>query len=75
MDFPCLFYEDVHKVSFHSSASYQIICCVKRLRVRDRVMSHDAYTRETSQGLTVASLQRLKMNDLIPAPQNVKCGL
>ena len=41
----------------------------KRLRVRDRVMTpHDARTSGTSQVLTVASLQRLKMEALIPAP-------
>ena len=40
-----------------------------RLRVRDRVItSHDACTSETSRVLTVASLQRLKMEPLIPAP-------
>ena len=54
----------VHKVSF----SLVHIYCVKRLRVRDRVvMSHDACTSGTSRVLTVASLQRLKMAALIPA--------
>ena len=32
------------------------------------MMSHDACTSETSRVLTVASLQRLKMEALIPAP-------
>ena len=42
---------------------------MKRLRVRDRVMtSHDACTSGTSRVLTVASLQRLRMDALIPAP-------
>ena len=39
------------------------------LRVRDKVMmSHDAYTSWTSRLITVASLQRLKMEALIPVP-------
>ena len=47
------------------------IYCVKRLRVCDRVMaSHDACTSETSRVLTVASLQRLKMEALIPEPDD-----
>ena len=42
---------------------------MKRLRVRDRVMtSQDACTSGTSRVLTVASLQRLKIITLIPAP-------
>ena len=42
---------------------------MKRLRVHDRVMtSHDACTSATSRVLTVASLQRLKTEILIPAP-------
>ena len=42
---------------------------MKRLRVRDKVMtSHDACTSGTSRVLTVASLQRLKIEALIPAP-------
>ena len=42
---------------------------MKQLRVRDRAMlSHDACTSGTSQVLTIASLQRLKMEALIPAP-------
>ena len=46
---------------------------MKRLRVRDRVMtSHDACTSGTSRVLTVASLQRLKIEALIPAPANCK---
>ena len=41
------------------------------LRVRDIVMtSHEACTSRTSRVLTVASLQRLKMEALIPAPDN-----
>ena len=44
---------------------------MKRLRVRDRVKtSHDACTSGTSRVLTVASLQRLKMKALIPAPSD-----
>ena len=42
---------------------------MKRLYVRDRVVtSHDSCTSRTSRVLTVASLQRLKMEALIPAP-------
>ena len=42
---------------------------VKRLRVRDRVMtSHDVCTSWISRVLTVASLQRLKLEVLIPPP-------
>ena len=42
---------------------------MKRLHVRDRTMtSHDACDCGTSPVLTVASLQRLKMEALIPAP-------
>ena len=42
---------------------------MKRLRVRDKVMTtHDACTSRTSRVLIVASLQRLKMEALIPAP-------
>ena len=42
---------------------------MKRLCVHDRVMmSHDASTSGISRVLTVASLQRLKMEALIPAP-------
>ena len=42
---------------------------MKQLHVRDRVMtSHDACTSGTSRVLTLASLQRLKMEALIPAP-------
>ena len=42
---------------------------MKRLRVRDRVMtSHVTYISGTSRVLTVAWLQRLKMEALIPAP-------
>ena len=42
---------------------------MKLLHVHDRVMTlHDACTSETSRVLTVASLQRLKMEALIPAP-------
>ena len=41
---------------------------MKRLRLRGRVMtSHDDYTSGTSLVLTLASLQRLKMEALIPA--------
>ena len=41
---------------------------MKRLRVRGRLKtSHDACTSGTSRVLTVASLQRLKMDVLIPA--------
>ena len=44
---------------------------MKRLRVRDRVKtSHGACTSGTSRALTVASLQRLRMEALIPAPAN-----
>ena len=43
--------------------------CVERLRVRDGVMSsHDAYTSGTFRVLTVALLQRLKMEALNLAP-------
>ena len=42
---------------------------MKRLHVHDKVMTlHDACTSWTSQILGVASLQRLKMEALIPAP-------
>ena len=42
---------------------------MKRLRVRDRVItSHAACTSGNSRVLAVASLQRLKTNALIPAP-------
>ena len=42
---------------------------MKRLHVCDRVMtSHEACTSGTSLVLTVASLQRLKLEALIPAP-------
>ena len=42
---------------------------MKRLRVRDRVMtSHDSCTIGTFRVLTVASLQRLKLEVLIPTP-------
>ena len=42
---------------------------MKRLRVCDRVTtSHDACTSGISRDLRVASLQRLKMEALIPAP-------
>ena len=42
---------------------------MKRLRARDRVMtSHNVCTSGTYQVLTVASLQRLKVEALIPAP-------
>ena len=42
---------------------------VKRLRVRDRVMtSHDSCTSEAFRVLTVVALQSLKMEALIPAP-------
>ena len=37
--------------------------------------SHDACTSGTTRVLTVASLQRLKMEALIPAPPTVKCDL
>ena len=41
------------------------------LRVLDRLMtSHDACTSGTSRVLTVASLQRPKMEAFIPAPAN-----
>ena len=44
---------------------------MKRLRVRDIVMtSHDACTSGTSRFLTVASLQRLRLKALIPAPSD-----
>ena len=42
---------------------------MKRLRVLDRIMtSHDSCTSGISRVLTVASLQRLRMETLIPAP-------
>ena len=42
---------------------------MKRLRVRDRVMtSHDTCTSGTSRVLTVVSLQRLKLEALILSP-------
>ena len=42
---------------------------MKRLRALDRVTTlHDVCTSGTSRVLTVASLQRLKMETLIPAP-------
>ena len=45
------------------------------LSVRDRVTtSHDASTTWTSRVLTVASLQRLKMEALIPAPADCEVG-
>ena len=45
--------------------------CVKRLRIRDRVMtSHDTCISRTSLLLTVISLQRLKMKVLITAPSD-----
>ena len=56
---------DVHKVSFPlvSQPVNPLLC------VRDRVMIlHDASTSGTCRVLTVASLQRLKMEALIPAP-------
>ena len=40
--------------------------------VRDRVMSHDACTSGTSRVLTIASLQRLKLEALIPTPAGCK---
>ena len=47
--------------------------CVKQVHVRDRVFkSYDACTTRTSRDLTVASLQRLKMQSLIPAVANCK---
>ena len=60
----------IHKVSFPLVP--QLVNHL--LHVRDRVMMmHDACTSETSQVLTVASLQRLKMEALIPAPAD--CGV
>ena len=42
---------------------------MKRLRVRDRVMtSHDTCTSGTSRAPTAASLQGLNMEALIPVP-------
>ena len=42
---------------------------MKLLHIRDRVMtSHDACTSGTSRVLTVASLQGLNMEALIPVP-------
>ena len=35
--------------------------------------SHDTFTSETSQVVTVASLQQLKMTVLIPAPADSEC--
>ena len=44
---------------------------MKQLCVHDRVMtSHDGWASGTSQVLTVASLEQLKMEALIPAPAN-----
>ena len=44
---------------------------MERLLVGDRVMkSHEVYTIGTSRVLTVASLQRLKIQAHIPAPAN-----
>ena len=46
---------------------------MKRLRVRDRVMSsHYACIRGTTLVVTVAPLQRLKMEALIPVPADCK---
>ena len=48
---------------------------MKRLCVRDRVMtSHDVCTSGTSRVLTAPSLQRLKMELLIPAPADCEVG-
>ena len=41
---------------------------MKRLRVRDKVITYGACTSGSSRVLTIASLQRLKMEALIPAP-------
>ena len=42
---------------------------MKLLRIRDRAMtSHDVCTSGSSRVLTVVSLQRLKVEVLIPAP-------
>ena len=51
---------------------------MKRLHVHDRVMtSYDACTSRISQVLPIASLQRLKIEALIPAPANceVQCEI
>ena len=59
----------VNKVSFSLVPQLLNHLSAKRLCVRDRVMTlHDACTNRTSRVLTVASLQRLKMKVLIPAP-------
>ena len=68
----------IHKVSFQlvPQLSNHLAYCLKRLHVRDRVMtSHDACTSGTFWVLTVASLQRLKMESHIPAPADceVRC--
>ena len=48
--------------------------CMKQLHVRDRAMTlHDACTSGTSRVLTVASLQRLKMEALIPEYRRFRC--
>ena len=63
-------YEGRHKVNFSLIPQLLNQCLrLKRLRVRDGVTtSHDACTSETSRVLTVASLERWKMEALIPAP-------
>ena len=64
-----LYMRGVHKVSFPLVPQLVNHLNVKRLRVRDRVMtSHDACTIRTFRVLTLASLQRLKLEALIPTP-------
>ena len=59
----------VHKVGFLLDPHILTTNCVKRLHVLDRVMtSHDACNSGTSWVLTIASLQRFKMEAVIPAP-------
>ena len=56
----------VHKISFPLDPQ---LYCMKQLHVPDQVMtSRDACISRTSRVLAVASLQRLKMEALIPAP-------
>ena len=58
----------VHKVSFPLVPQLINNYCVNRLHVRERVMSsHDSCTSGTSRVMTVASLQRLKLEAFIPA--------
>ena len=61
----------VHNVSFPLVPQLLNHLLLEATHVHDRVMpSHDACTSGISRVLTVASLQRLKVEALIPAPAN-----